>query len=208
MISTIFLALALSQPPAPKQTAEPTLVEPTFVEYDKAVAVIKAFNDALKKRGLPEMEAGRPGKQGPPGPVGPRGPAGPQGPKGDKGDPGTGPVPPPPVVDALTKALQDAYAADAGADKADSLAFLQTSYNLMASKQKAGLATVSDGLTWMRSVVEGPNGLTADKLTALRKLIGAELSSTLGNVLANPLDGVRFVFELAKISTSLQGVRP
>jgi len=41
----------------------------------------------------------------------------------------------------------------------------------------------------------------------VRKVIGVELSATLGTKLQDPLDGVRFAFELNKISDALQGVK-
>lgn len=218
MISSILLALVLHQAaPEPPPLAPPTVADILKTREDiaklvaKEAAQIAALNAELKKLGVAPVETfgiGKTGKQGPPGPAGPRGPAGPQGPKGDKGDPGTGP-PQPPVVDALTKALQTAYSEDIGSDKADSLAYLQQAYIVMAAKQKAAMTTLQDALNWMRNdVVERqPGGLTADKIIGVRKKISAELSSALGTDLTAQLDGVRLAFELAKIRDALKEVK-
>ncbi len=90
-------------------------------EVAALTAQVKAQNDALAKIGIanvsPAIEPLGIGRRGPAGPKGdkgdpgPVGPIGPQGPKGDKGDPA--PVP----VDALTKAIQDAYTATPDAEK-------------------------------------------------------------------------------------------
>lgn len=109
-----FAAQPAAVPPVVRQAAaktEPAKVdpaEPTFAEYDKALGVVKAFNEALKRRNLPPVDAVGIGKQGPPGPRGPAGPPGPQGPvgpQGPKGDPGDNGPPTPPNPPPVTGPL-------------------------------------------------------------------------------------------------------
>lgn len=150
---------------------------------------------------------GKPGPPGPRGPAGPKGDTGPIGPPGPQGPPGVGPVVPP-VTDPLTTALQAAYTADAGSDKAASLAFLQSAYSAMAANLKPGLATNADALAWLKSVIEAPTvGLTLAQVVGVRKAIAAELSATMGTGSTTPLDSAKFQSELSKIANALKGVK-
>lgn len=120
------------------------------------------------------------------------------------------PGPPPDTVDAaLLSGLQAAYTADAGADKAASLAFLKAAYKGMATNPRAGLATPSAALAWMQSVVEAPGvGLTQTQLFGVRKAIAERLSADLGpSTAAVGLDAAKFKAELTTISNALQRVR-
>jgi len=169
---------------------------------------LASLNAALKLEPF-SAGAGKPGPAGPPGPQGPIGPQGPKGDKGDKGDPG-GPVVPP---DAFQAAMQAAYTADIGADKASSLAVLWALYNTFAMNPPTGLATNQDALNWLKAKIEADPLNPADKrlkateLVGVRKAIGAELSATMGTPATKPLDGVRFATELSKIADGLKGVR-
>lgn len=115
------------------------------------------------------------------------------------------PVPPQPS-DPFTASLQAAYTADAGADKAASLMFLQGVYKGMAASP-ATVATITAGIAWMKTAVEqsakNPVGLTATQLNALRTIIGTDLQTTW----ATGFTQATFAAELQKVSNALNGVR-
>ena len=123
-------------------------------------------------------------------------------------DVGDAPPPPPPVpTDPLTTALQTAYALDADADRATSLAYLQLVYAGMAKQVPVTIKTNQGAFTWITSVVRAPTGLNAVQVQNLRKAIATELSSVLGTGEATPLVPGTLSLELAKISQALAGVK-
>jgi hypothetical protein len=123
------------------------------------------------------------------------------------------PVPPgppiPPPSDPFVQALQAAYTADAGTDKAASLQFLQAAYVGMAGQAPSkGLATNAEALAWMRQVIEAPGlGLTATQLAGLRRVIAADFAQALGTGPATALNVPLFVTELNKAALALKGVK-
>lgn len=189
------------------------LVAEDEADIKELIELWTAQQKRLEKLGIktdlgPAIETLMLGKRGPPGPKGDKGDPGPPGPKGDKGDKGDPGGGPPPVTDPFVKALQDAYAADTGPEKAESLAFLKAAYKAMATKHKDGLITIKDALTWMRSVVEAPDvGLPTTMLVPLRKEIGKELTAAVGSVLNAPLDHDKFAAALRKIADALKEVK-
>lgn len=114
-----------------------------------------------------------------------------------------------PPVDPFTAALQTAYNADADADRAKSLAFLQSAYKLMAAQaeKRTDLKTNADFVKWMKTVVEAPTvGLTLGQVKSLRTAVGVELASAWGATVA-PLSGASAAAELNKIATALGGLK-
>lgn len=118
------------------------------------------------------------------------------------------PVPPTPT-DPLAAKFQIGYNADADADRATSLAFLQSAYKGMAAQAgaKSDLKTNADFVKWMKAVVEAPGvGLTADKVKSLRTAIGAELAANWGTA-TKPLAAADAASELSRVSNALSGVK-
>lgn len=119
------------------------------------------------------------------------------------------PPPPPPPPDALTAALQAAYAADADADKATSLDFLAAAYAAMATAAPTWTAvkTNGDALTQMKAVIEAPSGLKPAQVKNLRTAIAADFVKVFGTVSTTPIDLAALAAELAKIAAALKGVK-
>ncbi len=115
------------------------------------------------------------------------------------------PVPPTPS-DPFTAALQTAYNADTGTDKAASLAFLQGVYKGLAAAP-ATVNTVADGLAWMKLAVEqspkNAGGLTPIQLAGVRKAIATDLSTAWSTGFTQ----TTFATELNKVYNALSGVR-
>jgi len=138
----------------------PPPAEPSFAEYDKAVAVIKAFEDALKKRELGTgYGIGRQGPPGPPGPQGPQGIPGPQGPPGkDAPIPGPNPAPTPTPA-AITQPLHILIVYESGDARAERGALL--------SNKELQARIKSKGHTWRdvdKDVIDTATGKTPTDL--------------------------------------------
>lgn len=123
---------------------------------------------------------------------------------------GLKPPAPPTPADPFTASLQTAYNADTDTDRAASLAFLVSSYKLLASQapSRTDLATSAAFIAWAKTVVQAPApvGLGTDKLKTLRTAIAAEYASAWGTTSA-PLTPANAQVEFAKIANGLAGVR-
>lgn len=124
--------------------------------------------------------------------------------------PGPSPVPPGPLppTDPFTVAIQSAYTADTGADRAASLAFLHAAYVGMAANPPAGLVTNNDVFNWMKSVVQAPViGLKATQLAGVREVIAADLAKTFGASPTAAADLAKVKTELSRVANALAGVK-
>ena len=122
---------------------------------------------------------------------------------------GVGPGPSPPApTDALTKALQAAYALDNDADRAKSLDFLKAIYLGMAASVPDTIATAKALHDWEVSKVQAPGvGLGATQVVNLRRAIAAEMAATFGTQATAALTPAAAAAELGKIASALKAVR-
>lgn len=121
-----------------------------------------------------------------------------------------GTPPPPTPPDPLTASLQTAFNQDADADKAKSLAFLQSVYAGMSDQAKSwtDVHTNADALVKMKAVVEAPSvGLTATQVQNLRKAMAAEFVKAFGTTATAPIDLTALSAELLKIANALKGIK-
>jgi len=116
---------------------------------------------------------------------------------------------PPAPTDPLTIALQAAYTADTGADKAASLSFLQLIYAGLATKAPTlGIKINQDLFNALKAAIDTPSvGLTATQLVGVRKLLATELTNTFSSSPSAPVDATKLVTELTKISQALAKVK-
>jgi hypothetical protein len=129
-------------------------------------------------------------------------------PPGPGPGPGPGPQPPPTPTDPFVAALQTAYTADLGADRAVSLAFLKAAYVGMAASPPAGLTTNNDLFAWMKRVVQDPSsGLKATQLVGVRNVIAADLTKTFSASPTNPIDLDKVKTELSKVANALKEIK-
>jgi hypothetical protein len=122
--------------------------------------------------------------------------------------PGPGPGPGP--VDPLTATLQAAYTADTGADKAAALVFLRSVFQLFASLPVANVPpTVAVAASEIQTAIASPvGGLKPTQLPGVRKAVTAELTTALGSPTSTAgLDPAKYLSEMNRIATALQGVK-
>jgi hypothetical protein len=120
------------------------------------------------------------------------------------------PAPPgPPAPSDLTKTLQAAYDQDKDADRAKSLAYLQSAYTTLAAGAKRQTFTTNATWTaWVKAVVGDPkSGLTPTQIVNVRRAVAAELDAAWGKA-DGPVSQADAAKELARIDDALSGVKP
>ncbi len=123
-----------------------------------------------------------------------------------------GKPPPPPIdpvdpvdpVDPLAKAMQAAYAADTGADKAKHRDALAGVYAAVGG-QTAGVANLSALSALLKA--ETAKALPAGALAKVRELASAELRTALGTDPAGTFDPARAAATFAKLARVVGGLR-
>jgi hypothetical protein len=103
------------------------------------------------------------------------------------------PVPPPPPVpaDELPRKLKDAYAADSSPGKRGQLINLTAIYSTMAEHAEKD-ASITTSRTLLDVLTKVKSGMLADGiLLDLRRIVSAEIASTLGPPSDAPLDRAR-----------------
>ncbi len=96
-------------------------------------------------------------------------------------DPPKPPDPPTPPSDPFAAAIQAAYLADSGADKAKQVAYLAYIYRTASTGSifTSEVKNTADVLAKLKAVVGGPTGLPVDALKGVRRAVADELNKTL-----------------------------
>lgn len=116
------------------------------------------------------------------------------------------PPPPPPVVDAFQKAVQDAYTADLGPDKARHTAALARVYRAAATSTVVDPTVATYGALFADMKSASLLLLPETVIPGVRKVIGSRLNPTMSQP-ASAIDRVKTAAEFLAIATALEGVK-